>query len=150
MNTALTVVVIVTIVALSLPTTLALRYTVHNTKVQFFEAWTQCINNGGYLASSETAYEQAAIVSAIQKSGAPSSEGWWLSGTDEGMEGSWIWLSRNVPVAIVGGYTNWASTEPNNVGGAENCLITGIDSSFKWYDKPCDNTYYYVCEYYSA
>uniref|UniRef100_A0A182NPC6 Uncharacterized protein n=1 Tax=Anopheles dirus TaxID=7168 RepID=A0A182NPC6_9DIPT len=48
------------------------------------------------------------------------------------MEGSWIWLSRNVPVAIVGGYTNWASTEPNNVGGAENCLMAGLDSSVKW------------------
>uniref|UniRef100_A0A182NPC4 C-type lectin domain-containing protein n=1 Tax=Anopheles dirus TaxID=7168 RepID=A0A182NPC4_9DIPT len=65
------------------------------------------------------------------------------------MEGSWIWLSRNVPVAIVGGYTNWASTEPNNVVTAtntENCLNIGFFGNSKWNDAACDSSFYYVCE----
>uniref|UniRef100_A0A182QWB7 C-type lectin domain-containing protein n=1 Tax=Anopheles farauti TaxID=69004 RepID=A0A182QWB7_9DIPT len=146
MNASLIVLALVGIVPLILPTTSALRYTVHNTKVPLYEAWTQCITKGGYLASPATAKQNLEIWNEVKKTG--TSDGWWLSGTDNGMEGSWIWLSRNVPIGIINGYTNWASTEPNNHGGTEHCMRMEYTSG-KWYDLSCDLSLYYVCEYYS-
>ncbi|XP_053677345.1 perlucin-like [Anopheles nili] len=71
---------------------------------------------------------------------------YWIGGTDNGIEGSWIWISRNKPVGSLDGYTNFNSGEPNNLGtSGENCLT--INYNFQWNDLPCDNTIPYVCEY---
>uniref|UniRef100_A0A182NPC3 C-type lectin domain-containing protein n=1 Tax=Anopheles dirus TaxID=7168 RepID=A0A182NPC3_9DIPT len=131
-----------------LPTSFGLTYTVHNTKVTFFEAWNACISYSGYLASPESVRQNEAIWTLIKKTGATG--GWWLSGTDIGMEGSWIWLSRNVPVGSAYGYDNFAAGEPNNVVTAtntENCLNIGFFGNSKWNDAACDSSFYYVCEY---
>uniref|UniRef100_A0A182LTW5 C-type lectin domain-containing protein n=1 Tax=Anopheles culicifacies TaxID=139723 RepID=A0A182LTW5_9DIPT len=137
-------VVILGAVLLVLPTVLMLRYTVHNTYVVFFEALTQCIKNGGELVSIESAYQQNQIWNAIKKAG-PTTESWWTSGTDLGMEGSWIWLARNMRF---GKYHNFYSGEPNNAHAAEHCLaIAGGTLSGRWIDVNCNITLFYVCQY---
>uniref|UniRef100_A0A182NPC9 C-type lectin domain-containing protein n=1 Tax=Anopheles dirus TaxID=7168 RepID=A0A182NPC9_9DIPT len=142
MNTGWIVLAIVAIAASTLPTTLALRYTVHTTKVSFYEAWTQCISNGGRLAAPETAQQNDAIWNAIKKAGASGSH--WLAGTDNGFEGSWIWITSGVPVGIVNGYQNWDLGEPNNALNGENCLILGYNGTPMWYDAGCDVLYNYT------
>ncbi|XP_049289321.1 perlucin-like [Anopheles funestus] len=133
------------LVAVGLPTTTALRYTVHNTPVNFFTAWQQCIAKGGALAAIETPCQNEFVYDAIKQSGG--SGGWWISGTDLGLEGSWIWMSKNVPLGNVNGYMNFAPGEPSNSGTTgEHCLA--IEQSPQWNDMPCDKLLNYVCEYY--
>ncbi|XP_053667968.1 pulmonary surfactant-associated protein D-like [Anopheles marshallii] len=146
MKTGLIAPIVVALVAVGLPATHALRYTVHNTAVPFFEAWQQCLAKGGSLASIELAVQNLAVTDQIQKSGA--SGAWWISGSDMGLEGSWIWMSRNTPVGYRSGYINFADGEPNNkAAGGENCLTMHKDGG--WNDESCDNRNFYVCEYYS-
>uniref|UniRef100_A0A182YTB2 C-type lectin domain-containing protein n=1 Tax=Anopheles stephensi TaxID=30069 RepID=A0A182YTB2_ANOST len=70
----------------------------------------------------------------MKKAGA--SDGWWISGTDVGLEGSWIWLSNNKPVGSIKGFVNFAPGEPNHLStNGENCLITYNDGT--WNDVDC-------------
>ncbi|XP_035903747.1 perlucin-like [Anopheles stephensi] len=129
------------------PPVLTLRYTIHNTKVTFFNALTQCIQLNGHLAAVQTPYQQAAIWKAIKKAG-PTTESWWTSGTDLGMEGSWLWFSRNRRVGSVRGWTNWMDTEPNNGNSPEHCLaLIGGTKAGQWSDVVCTDPRFFVCEY---
>ncbi|XP_053677323.1 perlucin-like [Anopheles nili] len=120
------------------------RYSVHSTTVSFFKALTECSSKGGYLAMIQSKDENDEVKKAIKKAGGTGAH--WLGGTDNGIEGAWIWISRNKPVGSLDGYTNFNSGEPNNAGSnGENCL--SIDSNFVWNDLPCDLTLPYVCEY---
>uniref|UniRef100_A0A182TBG8 C-type lectin domain-containing protein n=1 Tax=Anopheles maculatus TaxID=74869 RepID=A0A182TBG8_9DIPT len=127
---------------------LTLRYTVHNTKVAYFEALIQCVKKGGHLVVVDTPYQQAQVWQAIKRAG-PTTESWWTSGTDLGMEGSWVWLSRNSRVGSVRGWTNWMDSEPNNgTNGTENCLaLIGGTKAGQWSDVVCESLRFYVCEY---
>ncbi|XP_050079823.1 C-type lectin domain family 4 member K-like [Anopheles maculipalpis] len=129
------------------PPALTLRYTVHNTKVIFFEALHQCIKNGGYLAAVETPYQAEQIWTAIKNSGASTSQVWWVSGTDLGIEGSWLWLSRNKAVGTIRGWTNWMDGEPNNSNNVEHCMSLNGSKNGQWNDISCEATQFYVCEY---
>uniref|UniRef100_A0A182SF39 C-type lectin domain-containing protein n=1 Tax=Anopheles maculatus TaxID=74869 RepID=A0A182SF39_9DIPT len=146
MKTVVLALVIIGLVAVGLPTAHALHYKVYSTKVTYWEAWQQCIANGGNLASIETATQNNAVHKAIKKTGRDGQ--WWLSGTDLGLEGSWIWLSRNEPVGTPYGYLNYAAGEPNNMSNAgEHYLVMRGDGA--WNDIPCDSPAFYVCEFYS-
>uniref|UniRef100_A0A182WDF7 C-type lectin domain-containing protein n=1 Tax=Anopheles minimus TaxID=112268 RepID=A0A182WDF7_9DIPT len=137
-------VVILGAVLLVLPPVLMLRYTVHNTKVIFFEAVTQCIKKGGDLTSIESAYQQNQIWNAIKKAGS-TADSWWTSGTDLGLEGSWLWLSQN---RRFGKYINFMEGEPNNDKSLDNCLaMIGGNKLGQWSDVDCNSTRYYVCQY---
>ncbi|XP_050067593.1 pulmonary surfactant-associated protein D-like [Anopheles maculipalpis] len=138
--------VIAGLVAMGLPATDALRYTVYKSKVSFYEAWQQCIANGGSLASIQLASQNANVLAAIQAAGGDG--GWWLSGTDVGLEGSWVWFSTNKAVGTPYGFVNFAAGEPSNSGtNGENCLSMNIQGT--WNDDACDKLLYYVCEFYS-
>uniref|UniRef100_A0A182Q6P5 C-type lectin domain-containing protein n=1 Tax=Anopheles farauti TaxID=69004 RepID=A0A182Q6P5_9DIPT len=149
MNTASIALAIVGLVAASLPTSFGqTAYTVHSTMLPFFEAWNACIASGGYLAAPETSLQNDLIWATIKK--AEITGAVWLSGTDIGMEGSWIWLSKNVPLGRLAGYDNFAAGEPNNMGSnniEENCLNIGHFGSSKWNDASCSLAFPYVCEF---
>uniref|UniRef100_A0A4Y0BDD2 C-type lectin domain-containing protein n=1 Tax=Anopheles funestus TaxID=62324 RepID=A0A4Y0BDD2_ANOFN len=143
MKTCVIAFVIVVLVGVGFQATHALRYTVHNTPVTFFEAWQQCIAMGGTLPSIQTPYQNRKIHAAIKKTGVYSQ--WWLSGVDLGMEGSWVWLSTNKPVGSPFGFINFSLGEPNNIAGSEHCLA--MDLGGKWFDQWCNMTCFFVCEY---
>ncbi|ARV58271.1 hypothetical protein BZZ01_06145 [Nostocales cyanobacterium HT-58-2] len=78
----------------------------------------------GYLATITSATEQNFIQGKVQGNG-------WIGGSDAGAEGTWRWVTG--PEAgtqfWTGGatgspfenrYSNWASTEPNNLNNVEN------------------------------
>jgi hypothetical protein len=82
----------------------------------------QCQSVGMDLATIESAAEQGLLHAAAQ--------GWEilprcaLGGSDEAVEGTWVWVSTGVTFfnqgAPVGGaYVNWAPGEPNNQGGQD-------------------------------
>lgn len=74
----------------------------------------------------------------------------WLGGTDVTNEGEWRWekggdifwigLADGAPPA--GMFADFSPTEPNNDGGAENCLVV---VSSGWNDVPCGVARPYVC-----
>ncbi|XP_050079827.1 perlucin-like [Anopheles maculipalpis] len=139
--------VVIGLVLLVVPPALTLRYSIHSTRVIYFEALTRCIKNGGHLAAIEIAYQQTQIWNAIQKAGL-STGTFWTAGTDLGMEGAWLWLSRNKPVGSVQGWTNWMDGEPNNAGGTAHCLaMVGGTGNGQWGDFSCESVNHYVCEY---
>lgn len=65
----------------------------------------------------------------------------WISGTDIGHEGKFIWLSTGLPLV----YKNFNSKRPNNRDGNDNCLL--MSSHGKWNDIDCLYKYYFICEF---
>ncbi len=64
---------------------------------------------------------------------------------DQLSEGRWSWVSGSSST-----YTNWASGEPNDSDGDEDCAINNHNYGTSWNDIDCDNTYPFICERVSA
>lgn len=60
--------------------------------------------------------------------------------TDVRTEGKFIYPTGEALV-----YSNWAPKEPNNYGGAENCVE--IYTNGQWNDKSCGEKRLVVCEF---
>ena len=73
----------------------------------------------------------------------------WLGANDKSSEGRWRWIDGSGSV----GYTNWMDSEPNNLLGGEDCLVTNWDGYgvrySRWNDAPCSNKkfkYGFICQ----
>ncbi|XP_052425433.1 CD209 antigen-like protein C isoform X2 [Carassius gibelio] len=66
------------------------------------------------------------------------SDHFWIGLTDVEVEGRWKWVDGSTLT-----YRFWASGEPNNYQGNEDCAV--IDSS-EWFDTKCDNRAKWICE----
>lgn len=64
----------------------------------------------------------------------------WIGGNDRSSEGTFVWVDGGQWV-----YDNWRSGEPNN-NGNEDCVILQGNQGGKWDDRPCAQTYRYLCE----
>ena len=71
----------------------------------------------------------------------------WIGGRK--FEGKWWWetSSGKQPMKI----TDWATTQPDNFGGNQDCLLTfgdhvSSESFFRFDDTQCANVNSYVCE----
>jgi len=83
------------------------------------------------------------------------SDGLWIGGSDEIVEGEWrwsdgtlFWLGDNGGMAQGGLYTNWYSNHPGG-NTANDCLVIdlGLDTMPGWYSDRCDSgTNVFVCE----
>ncbi len=65
----------------------------------------------------------------------------WIGYTDQegvGTEGSFVWLNGS------SAYTNWASGDPNNGNGGQDCTEIIFDG--KWQDETCVAAKYSICE----
>ncbi|KAL9952324.1 hypothetical protein ACROYT_G039561 [Oculina patagonica] len=103
-------------------------------KVNWFEAQQTCRSQNSNLTSIHSAEENEFV---RDKVATPS-------------ERVWIGLNNLINNAVLkwidGSYvsfTNWASTEPNNSGGFENC--TEIWTNGEWNDIDCSYNWSYVC-----
>jgi hypothetical protein len=75
----------------------------------------------------------------------------WLGATDAATEGTWIWASGQQTFwtgganggPVGGAYANFASEEPNDIGGAD-CLR--MVPGGQWRDIACTSSYRAVCE----
>ncbi|XP_053668021.1 tetranectin-like [Anopheles marshallii] len=144
MKACLIALVIVGLVAVGLPTTQALRYTAYTNIGNFYEAYHTCILKGGYLVAIETPTQNALVVAAIKKSGGTGT--FWTSGTDFGMEGAWMWVSRNRGLGAFQGYNNFQPTRPlYDTAAKEDCL--SISTTGVWKDVDCGSKLPYVCEF---
>ncbi|XP_039505353.1 macrophage mannose receptor 1-like [Pimephales promelas] len=53
---------------------------------------------------------------------------------------SWQWSDQSNS-----SFRYWASTEPNNAGGIENCTMIKPNDQGQWYDISCNGRYPFVC-----
>ncbi|MEL6598264.1 MAG: lectin-like protein [Pseudomonadota bacterium] len=94
----------------------------------------------GYLATVASAEEMAFIQANLDLSSLP-----FISGTDEGREGTWVFNS-GPETGTTMSYFNWSPGEPNNAGGTEDILH--MWSNGTWNDhQPWVNITGYVIEY---
>lgn len=88
-------------------------------------------NLGANLVSIQSQDENDCIVSSLVNLGLNTSgDVIWIGYNDEATEGTFVWYDQS-PVT----YTNWASGEPNNNGGNEDCVQ--IYPNGGWNDLPC-------------
>lgn len=95
-----------------------------------------CKQAGGQLASPRSAAENTAIQQLITAHNKAA----FLSMTDVRTEGKFIYPTGEALI-----YSNWAPGEPNNNGGAENCVE--IFTNGQWNDKSCGEKRLVVCEF---
>uniref|UniRef100_A0A182MFJ5 C-type lectin domain-containing protein n=1 Tax=Anopheles culicifacies TaxID=139723 RepID=A0A182MFJ5_9DIPT len=144
MKAALIAFVFVGLVAVGLPTVHALRYEAFQITGNFYESLHTCILHGGYLVAIETPTQNVKVMEAIKKLGGNGP--WWTSGTDFGMEGAWMWLSRHKAMGAINGYTNFETGRPVfSTSGGDNCIA--IYKTGLWRDVPCNSRLSFVCEF---
>ena len=110
------------------------EYTLRNTKLSWSDAKAACQAEGKQLASVHSASENIALLTAAAGNKV------WIGGTDAASEGTWKWSSTGTPLS----YTNWASGQPYNYKGNEDCVEVYSDG--RWNDNDCPNQREFVCE----
>ncbi|XP_064099021.1 C-type lectin 37Db-like isoform X1 [Macrobrachium nipponense] len=116
-------------------------------KANWYKAAQYCRFHGMHLAGIEDERENRFLEQHIQEAGL-GHEHFWTSGTDQGEEGRFFWMSNGRPVT----FTNWNAGEPNNFeyenGEQEHCLeLWNRDGKgLKWNDSPCSFETFFICE----
>ncbi|XP_065170343.1 C-type lectin 37Da-like [Atheta coriaria] len=111
-------------------------------KLNWHAAFQDCLTRNLQLATITCSEEQTAIDDVINKTGV-TNEWLWTSGTDQGEEGNFFWMSTGKPIT----FSKWSHPQPDNAGGRENCInLWNTDGVFTWNDWGCDNKLYYICE----
>nr|XP_039265301.1 collectin-10-like [Styela clava] len=114
-------------------------YKVYHDKVNYRTARANCQRRNGNLAS--TGIRDSAIQSELMQLIKTSGEDIWIGLDDIVRENSFIWAD-----GISSGSINWASNQPDNGGGAEDCVHYRPSYGWKLNDDPCSRTKKYICE----
>ena len=70
---------------------------------------------------------------------------YWIGGTDEFMEGHWLWIPTMQKLS----FTDWSPGNPSDSGSNEDCMeiIVGHSAPLtKWNDDNCSNKANFICE----
>lgn len=119
-------------------------YMFYATPMPYAQAKSVCRALGPttFLASVQSVAENGLIATLIGSKEA------FLGGTDAAVEGTFLW-DDGTPVQL----SYWNTGEPNDAGGAEDCLEIVGSLAGKWNDVPCAPTatnpigsYPFVCE----
>ncbi|KAI4901245.1 hypothetical protein NFI96_009282 [Prochilodus magdalenae] len=113
------------------------RYHFVNESKTWTEAQNYCRQTYTDLATINTMEEMKNLNATLKDK--PSSSVW--IGLVRGDTGSWLWSLADGEENL---YQNWASGEPNNVGGVENCAVMK-KSDGTWFDDNCNSLYTFVC-----
>ncbi|CAH3127383.1 unnamed protein product [Pocillopora meandrina] len=107
------------------------------------KTWTDaakdCRALGGYLVKIDDSDEQH-FITFKQRS---SHRTRWIGLSDSAVEGNYRWEGDNTLV----NYTYWATDEPNDFAGSEDCVqVWAYSSGGLWNDDFCNSEHYYICE----
>ncbi|CAL4060876.1 unnamed protein product [Meganyctiphanes norvegica] len=97
------------------------------------DASAVCTTNGGRLATLRNPAEVLKYVN--DKKNAQ----FWAGGSDTAKEGNWVWVTGEPFDQFP-----WASNQPDNGGGDQDCLVIGWQNSFD--DQGCNTKHRYICE----
>ncbi|KAL2078274.1 hypothetical protein ACEWY4_025959 [Coilia grayii] len=98
----------------------------------WIDAEQYCQSIGGNLASIHSSDEYVYIQGMIHKL-TNTNPRTWIGGWDAAQEGLWLWSDGSKF-----DYTRWIPGEPNNRGGAENCIEMNTLEMMWWNDLPCN------------
>ncbi|KAF3696633.1 Galactose-specific lectin nattectin [Channa argus] len=101
------------------------------------DAEVACIAVSGNLASVHSKEQYTFITDMIKRSTGTDVQT-WVGGHDAAKEGVWLWSDGSKF-----DYKFWGKGEPNNTGGAENCL--GINYNGSGNDITCQSKKSFVC-----
>ncbi|XP_050079824.1 perlucin-like protein [Anopheles maculipalpis] len=121
-------------------------FVAYKRSITAMQAMQVCKQQGGHLASIESAAEHDQVIAAITATGYPmdTPKYWLIGGSDRGIEGQWFWLGTNKEMK----YKNFRSGEPNNDNNQDCLMITDVAGAKQWDDVWCDTSCYgYVCAY---
>ncbi|XP_040909696.1 C-type mannose receptor 2-like [Toxotes jaculatrix] len=109
------------------------------TRMSWADAELHCVSERANLVSIHSLDEQNFVKSLI-KSFDPAQGFTWIGLSDTQKEGRWMW-SDGCAVK----FTSWNSGEPNDDLGNEDCAHKNFGTHLKWNDKPCSDSYSFVC-----
>ena len=97
-----------------------------------------CLSSDGDLVSIENQSEMSFV---YNKSSVVWNQRYWIGLNDRRNESQFVWSDGTPYNASV--YSNWRQGEPNDGGGAEDCVELFRTS---WNDNECHDEYGYICE----
>ncbi|XP_037399055.1 macrophage mannose receptor 1-like isoform X1 [Pygocentrus nattereri] len=121
------------------------RYHFVNENKTWTEAQSYCRQRDSDLVTINNMEEMKKLNATLKKhlNNTPSSSV-WIS-LVRGDTDQWLWSLADANFYRKGDtYRNWASGEPNNVGGVENCVVMK-KSDGTWFDDRCSSLYTFVC-----
>ncbi|KAL3975124.1 hypothetical protein ACER0C_023750 [Sarotherodon galilaeus] len=103
------------------------------------DAESSCETLGGHLASFHSTAEYTFIRELIHTAAGSYKEA-WVGGNDRETETVWMWSDGSQF-----DFRNWASGEPNNYGGEEDCMMINHGERDYVNDKKCNTNIPFVC-----
>lgn len=113
------------------------RYLVCTAGRTWDEAGEHCAQHGAAMAVIDDAGEQAWL---RRQAWAVVQQEYWIGLSDRAEEGRFVWGDGREP-----GYVAWSGGQPDDAGGAEDCVHLFADSGL-WNDRPCDHLAGVLCE----
>ncbi|XP_071142862.1 uncharacterized protein [Mytilus edulis] len=116
------------------------------TKQQWKNASEICKDNGGYLATLETAEENQLVKDYV---GTLGKKDYFIGGSDLQTEGTFLWEHSGVIVNLHGSglFYDWMSlNQPDNGNGNQHCMILAGRYGHMWNDVQCTVARAFICE----
>merc|ERR1712156_1067151 len=98
--------------------------------MNYYEAYDFCQRESGYLAEPRSASQTEEINQLLS-----SDSNYWIGLTDKETEGVFIWNSDGVNCES---YDNWASGQPDDCHGNEDCGLIAGGWAYEWDDEVCE------------
>ncbi|GAB6021022.1 Fc fragment of IgE, low affinity II, receptor for (CD23) [Chamberlinius hualienensis] len=117
-------------------------YYFNSKPTSWYRALQSCISLESYLAHPANLFENELLKLYISHVYGSDPVAWWFGGTDDPLEGNWIWTDTMRHLT----FTDWCNKEPNNYG-YESCLSFNSECRFRWNDRSCNyDQYGYICQ----
>ena len=118
----------------------SMYYTVCPDSVNWSDAESLCDGAGHSLASIHSATDQSTLESLMQS--AAIDIDYFMGFSDSTIEGTWGWSDGSTV-----DYTNWATNEPDDLGGQDCAALFNLGSAIEgmWVDFDCTDTNGYIC-----
>ncbi|XP_037810569.1 C-type lectin 37Db-like [Lucilia sericata] len=111
-------------------------------QVSWYNAFLICRTLGGFLASYDSAQELADLSNYLI-SKYPLNYYWWLSGSDQDVEGKFFWYNTGEAIK----YADWSAGQPDNMGGNEDCVhLWHLTKKYQMNDARCNMAMNYICQ----
>ncbi|XP_072000699.1 C-type lectin lectoxin-Thr1-like isoform X2 [Engystomops pustulosus] len=107
-------------------------YYISTDSITWYNATDECIRKGSSLVLIKTAEEMDSLTPTLGEGS------YWIGLRRDKDPNEWVWLDGSML-----SFSRWRTDEPNNLGGAENCVDYWNGS---WNDLTCIRSRRYVCQ----
>ncbi|XP_035696437.1 perlucin-like protein [Branchiostoma floridae] len=109
-------------------------------KKTYADARSACQAAGGHLAMPKDQATNNFLVNQLTRY--PSGSNVYFGLTDLAQEGTFVW-EDGTPLT---GWKNWSPGQPDDYRSVEDCAHWWGSYGYKWNDRSCSDSDYYVCE----